>query len=185
MDVFHVYCFKSNGSYKHKLSRIESLVILYWGINCTFIQSRALYEQLANMQETNLESSLPSDKQFSPGGGESDPVTSASEGVTSPKYLSPPPYGTPSRKLSPKIEITDLSNSSSLPSPIPDIVPRGITLGDSVDNLDTSISRFSLPSPNKTYDFGEEEAELAAIVDRVDRMFPGDMSYGKNYNIQS
>ena len=34
MDVLYVYCFKSVGSYKHKLSRIESLVILYWGINC-------------------------------------------------------------------------------------------------------------------------------------------------------
>ena len=29
MDVFHVYCFKSVGIYKHKLSRIDSLVILY------------------------------------------------------------------------------------------------------------------------------------------------------------
>ena len=37
MDVFHVYCFKSVGVYKHKLSRIESLVILYWGINCISI----------------------------------------------------------------------------------------------------------------------------------------------------
>ena len=35
MDVLYVYGFKSVGSYKHKLSRIESLVILYWGINCT------------------------------------------------------------------------------------------------------------------------------------------------------
>ena len=35
MVVLYVYCFKSVGSYKHKLSRIESLVILYWGINCT------------------------------------------------------------------------------------------------------------------------------------------------------
>ena len=35
MDVLYVYCFNSVGSYKHKLSRIESLVILYWGINCT------------------------------------------------------------------------------------------------------------------------------------------------------
>ena len=35
MDVLYVYCFKSVGSYKQKLSRIESLVILYWGINCT------------------------------------------------------------------------------------------------------------------------------------------------------
>ena len=34
MDLSYVYCFKSVGSYKHKLSRIESLVILYWGINC-------------------------------------------------------------------------------------------------------------------------------------------------------
>ena len=37
MDVLYVYCFKSVGSYKHKLSRIESLVILYWGINCILI----------------------------------------------------------------------------------------------------------------------------------------------------
>ena len=36
IDVLYVYCFKSVGSYKHKLSRIESLVILYWGINCIF-----------------------------------------------------------------------------------------------------------------------------------------------------
>ena len=35
MDVFHVYCFKSVGIYKHKLSRIEPLVILHWGQNCT------------------------------------------------------------------------------------------------------------------------------------------------------
>ena len=35
MDVLYVYCFKSVGNYKHKLSRIESLVILYWGINCS------------------------------------------------------------------------------------------------------------------------------------------------------
>ena len=34
MDVLNVYGFKSVGSYKHKLSRIEFLVILYWGINC-------------------------------------------------------------------------------------------------------------------------------------------------------
>ena len=39
MDVFHVYCFKSVGIYKHKLSRIESLVILYWRINCISIIS--------------------------------------------------------------------------------------------------------------------------------------------------
>ena len=34
MDVLFMDCFKSVGSYKHKLSKIESLVILYWGINC-------------------------------------------------------------------------------------------------------------------------------------------------------
>ena len=28
MNVLYVYCFKSVGSYKHKLSRIESLVII-------------------------------------------------------------------------------------------------------------------------------------------------------------
>ena len=33
-DVLHVNCFKSVGSYKHKLTRIESLVILYWRTNC-------------------------------------------------------------------------------------------------------------------------------------------------------
>ena len=31
MDVFHVYCFKSVRIYKHKLSRIESLVIFFIG----------------------------------------------------------------------------------------------------------------------------------------------------------
>ena len=35
MDVLYLYCFKSVGIYKHKLSTIESIVILYWGINCT------------------------------------------------------------------------------------------------------------------------------------------------------
>ena len=34
MDVLYLYCFKSVGIYKHKLSTIESIVILYWGINC-------------------------------------------------------------------------------------------------------------------------------------------------------
>ena len=34
MDVLYVYCFKLVGCYKHKLSRIESLVILYWEITC-------------------------------------------------------------------------------------------------------------------------------------------------------
>ena len=34
MDVFHVYCFKSVDIYKQKLYRIESLVILYWVLDC-------------------------------------------------------------------------------------------------------------------------------------------------------
>ena len=37
MDVVHLYYFKSVGIYKHKLSRIESLVILYWEYYCTDI----------------------------------------------------------------------------------------------------------------------------------------------------
>ena len=57
---------------------------------------------------------------------------------------------------------------------------RGLTLGDSVDNLDTSPSKFSLPSPNKTQDFGEEEAELAAIVDGMNWQTHSDLSYGKD-----
>ena len=35
MDVFYVHRFKLVGIYKHKLSRVVSLVILYWGLNCT------------------------------------------------------------------------------------------------------------------------------------------------------
>ena len=37
MDVVHLYYFKSVGIYKHKLSRIESLVILHWEYYCTDI----------------------------------------------------------------------------------------------------------------------------------------------------
>lgn len=96
--------------------------------------------------------------------------------LPSPNYMYPPAYGLQNRYL-PKIGVSDFT--SPLPSPIPDLVPRGITLGDSVDNLDTSPSRFSLPSPSKTHDFGEEEAELAAIVDRMDKQLPGDLSFGK------
>ena len=39
MDLLYVFCFKSVGSYKYKLSRVESLVILYWGINCILFTS--------------------------------------------------------------------------------------------------------------------------------------------------
>ena len=34
MNVFHVYCFKSVGIRKYKLSQLESLVVLYWQLNC-------------------------------------------------------------------------------------------------------------------------------------------------------
>ena len=33
MGLFHVFCIKSVGINKHKLSRIDSLVILYRGLN--------------------------------------------------------------------------------------------------------------------------------------------------------
>ena len=48
MDVLYVYCFKSVGSYKHKLSRIESLVIFYWGINCSVLGLARLIEISVN-----------------------------------------------------------------------------------------------------------------------------------------
>ena len=93
----------------------------------------------------------------------------------------PPTYDQSQRYL-PKIEVSDFNDSlSPVPSPVAEVVPRGLHLGDSVDNLDTNISRFSLPSPSKTHDFGEEEAELAAIVDRMGNRFPGDLSSGKIY----
>ena len=76
---------------------------------------------------------------------------SMADQLPSPNYMYPPAYGLQNRYL-PKIGVSDFT--SPLPSPIPDLVPRGITLGDSVDNLDTSPSRFSLPSPSKTHDFG-------------------------------
>ena len=57
MDVLYVYCFKSVGIYKHKLSRTESLVILYWGINCTGItqedSSRITERLLSGHKESN------------------------------------------------------------------------------------------------------------------------------------
>ena len=93
----------------------------------------------------------------------------------------PPTYDQSQRYL-PKIEVSDFNDSlSPVPSPVTELVPRGLHLEDSVDNLDTNISRFSLPSPSKTHDFGEEEAELAAIVDRMGDRFPGDLSSGKIY----
>ena len=48
MDVLFVYCFKSVGSYKHKLLRIESLVFLYWGINCRVLGLARLIEISVN-----------------------------------------------------------------------------------------------------------------------------------------
>ena len=46
MNVFHVYCFKSVGSFKQKLSRIESLVILYRGENCNMILSAYIFNRV-------------------------------------------------------------------------------------------------------------------------------------------
>ena len=51
MDALYVYCFKSVGSYKHKLSRIESLVILYSGINCMLIDQNRSVPNLSHSQE--------------------------------------------------------------------------------------------------------------------------------------
>ena len=81
----------------------------------------------------------------------------------------------------PKIAILNYSTSSPVSAfTHGHLNPRGLALGDSVDNLDTSPSKFSLPSPNKTQDFEEEEAELAAIVDNMNWQMPGDLSYGKH-----
>ena len=53
-------CFKSVGSYKHKLSRIESLVILYWGINCIFMKLHANIKKNDKCEECkNSYSGLP------------------------------------------------------------------------------------------------------------------------------
>ena len=46
-----VYRFKSVGSYKHKLSKIESLVILYLGINCMLIDQNRSVPNLSHSQE--------------------------------------------------------------------------------------------------------------------------------------
>lgn len=69
-------------------------------------------------------------------------------------------------------------SSQSYTTP-PSSLPRGRILGDSLDALDTSPARFSLPSPTKSYDeFNSEEAELRALVNEADHMFPQDLSYG-------
>ena len=102
--------------------------------------------------------------------------------LPSPHYMYPPTYGQQHRRTVPKIAVSNYSTSAPVPSFTHGPVPRGLTLGDSVDNLDTSPSKFSLPSPSKTHDFGEEEeAELAAIVDRMNVQMPGDFSFGKHF----
>lgn len=64
----------------------------------------------------------------------------------------------------------------------PNSLSRERTLGDSVDYLESSPSRFSLPSPTKSYDeFNSEEAELRALVNEADEMFPHNLSYGVYY----
>ncbi|KAH3849152.1 dystrophin-like [Dreissena polymorpha] len=72
---------------------------------------------------------------------------------------------------------------STCPTPSP---ARQRTLADSLDCLDTSPSRFSLPSPAKSSDeFSAEEAELRALVDEADRKFPLNLSYGRPVSSQS
>jgi hypothetical protein len=90
----------------------------------------------------------------------------------------------------PSIQQPDFSLTDSSTSPYhtlksqrdftpPNSPPRGLTLADSLDALETSPSRFSLPSPTKSYDeFNSEEAELRALVNEADQMFPQDLSYG-------
>ncbi|XP_053393774.1 dystrophin-like [Mercenaria mercenaria] len=91
----------------------------------------------------------------------------------------------------PSIQQPDFSPTDSSSSPYPTLKlqrdftppnspPRGLTLADSLDVLDTSPARFSLPSPSKSYDeFNSEEAELRALVNEADQMFPQDLSYGQ------
>ena len=55
MDVLYVYCFKSVGSYKHKLSSIESLVILYWGINCTYTESELMERKISPFGKMSIQ----------------------------------------------------------------------------------------------------------------------------------
>ncbi|XP_052777485.1 dystrophin-like [Mya arenaria] len=64
--------------------------------------------------------------------------------------------------------------------------PRERTLADSLDALDASPGRFSLPSPCKSTDgISPEEDELKAIVEKVDKFFPSDLSYGRPVSRQS
>lgn len=90
---------------------------------------------------------------------------------------------------SPSTPQPDFSFSGSFSSPYCQRSPEGevtppqtrtSTLGASVDALDTSPARFSLPSPTKSYDeFNSEEAELRALVNEADQMFPADLSFGR------
>jgi len=59
--------------------------------------------------------------------------------------------------------------------------PRVTTLADSLDALDASPGRFSLPSPMRSGDeMSPEEEELRALVEKCDQAFPTDLSYGKH-----
>ena len=58
MGLFHVYCFKSIGIYKNKSSRKESLVILYWGLNCTHYIMFCLRNKKINFQLRILPASI-------------------------------------------------------------------------------------------------------------------------------
>ncbi|KAL4236211.1 hypothetical protein ACF0H5_004598 [Mactra antiquata] len=74
---------------------------------------------------------------------------------------------------------------SSTPKHTP---PRDSMSCNSLDELDYSPANFSLPSPTKSFDgYNSEEAELRAIVNEADKMFPLDLSYSrpKSENISS
>lgn len=111
--------------------------------------------------------------------------------IKCPSYLFPSQINVllfiPGSMLQPDFSILDRTHSpfpthSTFPthSPFSTHSPtRQRTLADSLDCLDTSPSRFSLPSPAKSSDeFSAEEAELRALVDEADRKFPLNLSYG-------
>lgn len=74
----------------------------------------------------------------------------------------------------------DFSTPDSGRSPYATLSPqRERTLADSIDALDASPAKFSLPSPTKSDEFNCEEAELKAIVNNANKMFPQNLSFGK------
>ena len=50
MDLLYVYCFKSVGSYKHKLSRIESILILFLSFSIFILYYTNTEHIITNLQ---------------------------------------------------------------------------------------------------------------------------------------